>query len=185
MGWNVGWWACGVWVWEGEYVEAINNNCSDWQVGLDKERRTLISRIHPERHVTMTMSNVLPISATYRDVPLQGGKWSCGNYLEWLSFQLYNMLWFGWGIGLIPEREQSEEMSVFLCQLLFVFRLSEHGELGILLGSSSFFRTKLLELMSWDETLGCACLWFGWAERKQKCGFIWSSFCPEYWDTRM
>lgn len=32
----------------------------------------LISRIQLERHVSMTMSNVLPISATYGDMSLKG-----------------------------------------------------------------------------------------------------------------
>lgn len=36
--------------------------------------RALINRIHPERHVSMTMSNLLPISATYRAEALLGGK---------------------------------------------------------------------------------------------------------------
>lgn len=34
----------------------------------------LISSIHLQRHVSLTMSNVQPISATYIDVPLQAGK---------------------------------------------------------------------------------------------------------------
>ena len=57
-----------------EEVEAINNYCSDWRVRLDKDGGTLISRIHPGPQVPTTVSNVLPISATYTDVFLQGEK---------------------------------------------------------------------------------------------------------------
>lgn len=117
--------ACSVWV---RVCVCVCDGQLNLPGVIDGSGWTLVSCILSQRHVSMTMSDGLPISATYTDVPLE--EWehiqqepltgaTIGSHpvlSHWTSF-----FGFTWGMCLIPGRQPvgrlwvQEHESIFLC----------------------------------------------------------------------